>query len=292
MIIVPNTTTFIEDPIRKLDFEFFQNDPISNHIKLYLSPHNDFNIYKNYKNFSLDLETPNRFFNKDTRDYALWKENNFDKIFSICPILTKIRNKSLNKDVYETVFFPFSKNYIPEDTEKLYDIIFISNNNPNWIIELKKDTNLNICIIGNHNSLATHTANTYIDKLNFIAKSKICIVHNIYYMPSIDSNFAEYEDIKNCSINGLTTQHKSRVVDAAFCKSLIFCKKDPFNIIEDIYEENKNFIYFDDECMVDKIYEILKNFDLHKKMINDTFNHALLNYTTEQFYKKFIIKNI
>jgi hypothetical protein len=291
MVIIPNTTTFSEDPIHKLDFTFCENNSETNNIRLYLSPCN-YNIDKNYNNFSLDLETPNRFFMADTRNFSLWQEENFDKIFSVCPQLTKVRNKTLKRNVYETVFFPFSERYIPEEKEKIYDIIFISNNNPNWILDLKKNNNLNMCIIGNQNNLATHKANTYIEKLNLISQSKISIVHNIYYAPQMDTNFLEYQDIEKCIINGKTTQHKSRVMDAAFCKSLILCNRDPFNIIEDIYEENKHFFYFDDEFILQKIKEILENFESYKEMVTNAFDHALVNYTTKSFYKKFIIKNI
>lgn len=292
MILVPNTSTYSEDPIHKLDFTFCENNIKSNNIKLYLSPNCNYDLDKNYKHYSLDLETPNRFFDQETREYSLWQENNFDKIFSICPDLTKVRNESLKKNVYETVFFPFSKKYIPENKEKIYDLIYISNSNPSWVYELKKINNLNICIIGYHNNLSTHNANTYIEKINLISQSKIAIVHNEYYVPEIDINFNEYEDLKKCFINGKTTQHKSRVMEAAFCKSLMLCKKDDFNIIEDVYEKNKHFIYFNDTDILEKIYNIIENFDSYKGMIDDAFNHALSNYTTESFYEKFIIKNI
>jgi len=297
MKVIPDVHTFDEDPVRKLDFSFALDDPRTKNVKLYLSasPGSIGGFSKEDCNYTLDLECPNRFIADDNRGFALWQEENFDKILSISPQTTNIRNEALGRKVYETVFFPFSKKYIPEPQEKLFDLIFISNVNPPYITQLLELNDLRVCVVGRFNNLRTHGAGTYAEKLNLIAASKVSIVHNGYDLsvshsdilndPTSFEELQKYVDVRNHK----TTQYKSRMMDAAFCKSFMLCESDEFNIIEDLFTENKHFDYFNEEFAVDKIYEIVESYDSHAERISDTFDYACASYTTEDFYKEFIL---
>lgn len=296
MIVVPNIFTPHFDPIRNLDFSFSQDDPRSSDIRLYLSP-TEQNIFDDkMKNYSLDLETPNRWINHDNRKFAFEQEKLCEKIFCLCPFFAKKRNETLGTQKYKEVFFPFSKNKIPINKEKNFDLIYISNSNPPWIHELRKLKDFKICILGATNPLSTHSSPTYESKIDLISRSKVCIVHNEYYLrPShnnILDNEKEFEELKKYIEvrNFKTTQHKSRVMDAAFCRSMMLCKKDEFNIIENIFKEKNNFLYFDDFNIIDTILETINNYSKYKEMVDTTFDFALNNYTTEQFYNKFILQ--
>jgi spore maturation protein CgeB len=79
--------------------------------------------------------------------------------------------------------------------------------------------------------------------------------------------------------------------EAAFSKTLMFVKKDPWNIIEYFFTSNKDFLYFKKEKDLPKlINRILKNYDLYKPMVNSTFKKAKKNYTVKAFYKKYLLK--
>ena len=63
-------------------------------------------------------------------------------------------------------------------------------------------------------------------------------------------------------------------------------RRDNWNVIEDFYEPDKEFIYFDDEIdLSKKIDHILSNWDDYQVVIENAFNKSL-SYTTEKFISK------
>ena len=89
----------------------------------------------------------------------------------------------------------------------------------------------------------------------------------------------------------MVPQLKSRVFEAAFGRSLILCKRDPFNVIERYFEPDKEFIYYDDTNLESKITEILKNFSKYEKVIDNAYNKAVDNYTVTKFVDTYL-KNL
>jgi spore maturation protein CgeB len=87
-------------------------------------------------------------------------------------------------------------------------------------------------------------------------------------------------------------QIKGRTFEAAFSKSIILHKFDKWNVIEDWFVPNEDFIYFTDEKdLEEKIYEILKNYDGYKYIAENAYNKAMNKYTTESFIKNYILSN-
>lgn len=122
------------------------------------------------------------------------------------------------------------------------------------------------------NPYVTHTNVSYTEKLNLISKSKITIVHNL---------------------NGNNTpQLKSRPFEAALCKSLILCKKDNWNLIEEWFVEGEDFLYYNDSNDLKSIIDdVLNNYDSYNQIIENCYNKAINNYTTKKFVEKFFNKN-
>ena len=81
---------------------------------------------------------------------------------------------------------------------------------------------------------------------------------------------------------------KSRLFEAAFSKSLILCKRDPFNLIERYFQVNKEFVYFEEGKLEGKIQEILENFRIYEKIIDCAFKRAVKNYTTKEFFLRYL----
>ena len=94
-----------------------------------------------------------------------------------------------------------------------------------------------------NNGITTNVNPTYVEKLKLISQSKITVVHNL--------------------TGTGTTQIKTRPFEAAFSRSLILCKKDQWNIIEEWFEPDKDFLYYDDGFELDSLL---------KKIINDMVN--------------------
>jgi spore maturation protein CgeB len=131
--------------------------------------------------------------------------------------------------------------------------------------------------------------------LQLYSKSKIALIHNLLFPSSAD--IPRYRQFPNSDKNkafdllnyGLMPQIKSRVIEAAFNKSLILCFKDHWKIIEKLFEPDVDFIYFNDNNdLKEKTQYILNNYDDFKFMTENAFNKAINNYTTQHFFEKFL----
>ena len=79
-------------------------------------------------------------------------------------------------------------------------------------------------------------------------------------------------------------QFKVRTHEIATCKSLILCFKDQWNLIEDFYEENVDFIYFENFEELNFILENFdQNFNKYEKIIENAFS-KVQNYTVEKIF--------
>ena len=88
-----------------------------------------------------------------------------------------------------------------------------------------------------------------------------------------------------------TPQLKSRPFEAAFGKSLILCKKDEWNIIETWFTEGEEFIYYSSaEELRTIIDDVLNNFEKYEEIVENAYNRAINEYTTEAFVKKHFVK--
>jgi hypothetical protein len=72
-----------------------------------------------------------------------------------------------------------------------------------------------------------------------MSKSKIAVVHNVLFTTQgyLDNAKKIYSDAMDCKayshVNiGLAPQLKSRLIEAAFCRTLILCRRDPWNLVE------------------------------------------------------------
>jgi len=214
-------------------------------------------------------DKPKYFFSTEEQSWDLDTTDTFldyvDTIYTICPPSITGRKKR------KYVFFPFNEKYIPDVTEKIYDVIYCGLATGPHVSEI-----LNTIIKFNYrfvsfmnNGYTTNLSPTYVEKLKLISQSKITVVHNL--------------------TGTGTTQIKTRPFEAAFSKSLILCKKDNWNIIEEWFEPNVDFIYYEDNLQLELlISEILKNYDQYKPIIESAYNKSINNYTTKHFIEKYL----
>jgi spore maturation protein CgeB len=110
---------------------------------------------------------------------------------------------------------------------------------------------------------------SYSEKIKLISESKIDVVHSL--------------------TGSGTPQIKTRPFEAAFCQSLIICKKDKWNIIEKWFEPNKEFLYYENQEELEiLIKDVLENYDKYLPIIENAYHRAINNYTTEHFVKKYL----
>jgi hypothetical protein len=195
-------------------------------------------------------------------------EEYVDEILSISPLCNK---RSKPKRQY--VFQPFNEKFELQDKTKIWDVIYTGGdsvlhalNIVDVITQFK-----NHRFVSFKHSKATNKNVSYIEKLQLIANSKIDVIHNIV-APTIP-------------------QLKTRPFEAAFCKSLMICKYDDYKTIEKWFTPNEDFIYYENESeLKDVIQEVLDNYDQYQFMIENAYDKAKTEYTTEQFVKKYLIQ--
>jgi spore maturation protein CgeB len=90
--------------------------------------------------------------------------------------------------------------------------------------------------------------------------------------------------------NVVVPQLKSRVFEAAFGRSLILCKRDPFNVIERYFEPGKEFVYYDEGRFKETVKEILANYQNYEPIIERAYKRAIENYTTAKFVENYLEK--
>jgi len=213
-----------------------------------------------------------------------------DKVLTICPYM--VEWDDLNKR--EFVFLPYNNKFIKKEfKEKTYDVIY-TGSIPKYtcigdVIEyIKKYNYIDICY--NRGNKANVS---YVDKINYYSKTKIALVHGVVGIGNLNQyrSFPKYENLKafNNLDSHLIPQFKYRVMESAFNKCIMLMLKDEWNVIENWFEPNVDFLYFEtfDEFknMVD---EILNNYNKYKYIADNAYNKAINNYTTKHFVERYL----
>ncbi|MHB8117586.1 MAG: glycosyltransferase [Methanothrix sp.] len=306
--------SYPQDPTRFFEFSRF-NKMCSEFILI--EGFIDFRYLEKIKNkriVYLEFEEPNRFFVSDRLFNHCDYEDYFYKIYTICPHTAKWLNHKYNNNKRSPIFFPFNKKYVPKNNEKMYDVIYtghIVSKNIEDIIKVISNYNYRFVSNSNHN-LVTNKSASYVEKLDLMSKTKICIIQNLLYPNqnhiSNVRKFEGYEDNeafiqvprkstfdfisklrKNKEI--IVPHIKSRCFEAAFSRSLLLVRKDPFNIIERFFEPNREFIYYEPNSLKEKLNEILNDYDSYIKITENAYRKAMNEYTTTAFFEKYL-KNL
>lgn len=228
----------------------------------------------------------------------------------MCPFTSEWLNKKHHNKKRVPIFFPFNEQFIPKKEKKKYDVIYtghiVSGTIMNYINIISK---FKYRFISNSDhKLVTNRGASYEDKMKFISQSKMTIVSNLLYPKAYHifniwriADFYKNEAFKFIPGRGqiwkllntknvIVPQLKSRVFEAAFGRSLILCRRDPFKVIERYFTPNEDFIYFDDDNLEEKIKEVLKDYPKYERMIDNAYKKALANYTTKKFVENYLEK--
>jgi hypothetical protein len=221
--------------------------------------------------------------------------NKAQKVLTLCPYTAN----SIDNRV--PIFFPYNEEYLQTNFTKEFDIIYSGHYHSPLLLNLIKtlyDNNIDYRVINSSNDQYTTNSNcSYLEKIELYSKSKMTLCHNLLFVHP--QNVPRYKQFLNAEKNlafayldhGLMPQIKSRVFEAAFNKSLILCLKDPWNIIEMFFEPDKEFIYFENEFdLLEKISYIKENYIEFEPIIENAYQKAINNYTTQHFYKNYLKK--
>lgn len=254
----------------------------------------------------LEFEEPNKFFIGDNMDSY---DKDFYRIFTLCPYTSDWLNGKLGSTKRVPIFFPFNEEHIPEPKVKRYDIIYTGHIvSPKLLQELEIMARFKYRFVSNStHTLVTNQSATYPEKMSLIADSRITLVHNLLYPTPKHIKkiwrYRDWQDNKAFALiprpnqlwqrltgrNVVVPQLKSRVFEAAFSRSLILCKRDPFNVIERYFDPDKEFVYYDEAQFGKKVSEILANYSDYESVIERAYKRATENYTTAKFVEKYLV---
>ena len=234
-------------------------------------------------------------------------DHNFGQIYTICPYSAKWLNEFSNSGRYKTIFYPFHTDLIPDDCDKVCDVIYhggIHGKEHVECLEVMSKFNYQYLTMTNNIGELTIRCLPYAtsgnlpfkEKIKAISKSKISICYNLVHnRPEHINKIKTYEKWEdNIAFSeldgwGVMPQFKTRMHEAAFSKTLNLVQRDPWNIAEQYYKPGEEFIYFDNkEDLRDKIQEITSNWSEYEKVVSQAYDRSL-NYTVENFFD--IIKN-
>lgn len=250
-----------EDPINYLGFEEL-SDLAPDNLEFYYGGHPNPKIFEESSNRKIFFSTEEQSWDRDTTDSCV---DNVEQILTICPPSLTSRKKR------KLCFFPFDEKVIPKSHNKYYDVIYTGTATGEHVSEILDQIckyNYRFVSFGYNPRITNHSV-SYLDKLDLVSKSKIGVVHNL--------------------TGTGTPQVKTRIQECAIGKAIMLCKKDPWNIIEEFFEPDKEFIYYSDGADLNwKISQILANYDKYIHIAESAYLKAVNNYTTRHFIKKYL----
>jgi|TARA_R100000049_G_C1940412_1_gene84486 hypothetical protein len=228
----------------------------------------------------------------------------FDEIYSICPYTSKwLNDKKLGRE-YKPIFYPFCQSLIPPTLEKQYDVIYHGGIHGKEHIECLKTMvkfNYRFCTMTNHiNQLtmrclpyATNANLNFQEKINLIAKTKISVCYNLVhlnetYLPAIKTydRWEENEAFNTVGRWNVLPQFKTRMHEAAISHSVNLVFRDEWNVVEDYYEPDKEFLYFENrEDLENKIVDIVNDWESYQEILENAYTKAQ-QYTTTKFIER------
>lgn len=252
--------------------------------------------FKGKKVVYLELEEPNRFFLLDWFNHLSY-DGYFHKVFSICPYTCDWLNKKYKRQHRTHTFIPLNGNIFPPERPKIYDVVYAGHVFPGEItrmIDAMRRFNYRL-VSNSQDPRVTDHGVSNAQKLEIMARSRITLVHNLLFLTDFHlKNIEAIGDIGHNQAFRLARQQKivpqikGRTFEAAFCKSLILCRRDPFNVIERYFTPGEEFIYYDEGGLADTIADVLANYDRYLPIVERAYRRAVGEYTTRRFFEKFL----
>ena len=306
-ILAEGTKTYPDDPARHFEFARFTGRAGGFWLA---AGHFDFETLRplaGQKVVYLDLEEPNRFFSADPAFNRHAYEDSFHHVLTLCPYTAAWLNRRQASARRTPVFFPFNERFIPERCEKSFDVIYTGHlvaPAVSRLVDAIAPFNYRL-VSQTDDPRVTDRSASYVQKLELIARSRVTVVQNLLFLrpghvravrsvAGWEENEA-FGDIVRAADDGeasagevVAPQIKSRVFEAAFCRSLILCRRDRWNVIERFFEPGEQFVYYEEGSLRETLGRILADFGTYKRLIDRAFERAREQYTTEAFFNRYL----
>lgn len=250
--------------------------------------------YKNYKRKCLlALWSPCEFTGKNEY-YHFEHYDFFDDVYCVCPLTCRFMNKHFGYEKFHYIPYPFT-NYTVKDfynydsdcswvgsvhgDDHIKGLEILFNFNYKFITTLKNTWMRHPYELEKH----THLGLSSEDKLIEMSKCRSSLSFNMIYMsPASQRNKFDVFDYFD---KGIMPQFKVRTHEITSSKSLMLVKKDPWNLVEDFYEPEKEFIYFETfEELNERIKDVKDNFNNYENIIENAYKKSY-NYRVFDIFK-------
>jgi len=256
--------------------------------------------YKDYKRRVLFAHwSPCEFLGKKDRFY-FDAFNFFTEVYCVCPFTVKFMNEAYGYEKFIYIPYPYTNYSVTEygnydsvcswfgsihgqDHISAIDVIskfkykFITSQQNTWMhhpYEYNKCTHVNIPTP---------------QKLIEVSKTKSSLTFNKLYMNDRSQYNADYKGFHNDAFNywneKILPQFKVRTHEIATCKSLILAYKDQWNLIEDFYDPNVHFLYFETfEQLEEILHDVDEHFEKYQPMVDAAFEQVK-KYSVEKMFE-------
>lgn len=277
-----------EDPLYYMHFEDHVDD--ARDCYLFMADFYDAlygDDYRDKERVVLTLEEPN--FCTSDRPRIVDLHNNADQILTLCSYTAELF------DNRTAVFFPFNERYIPNSESKTVDVAYFGSypTGYNWASYVDNVFSKYSYKIGSYTSGNMQRC-SYESKIETLGKSKVAVVHNVCNVYGAHNRYTDFPGgDSNRALthldHNLLPQIKSRTFEAAFSGAVILCQKDHWNVIENFFTPEVDFLYFcDEEDLAKKIDLVLNDYSSFDSIRQNAFDKAVNNYTVKKFVEKFL----
>ena len=240
--------------------------------------------FKNYKRRCLlALWSPCEFTSKKNY-YHFDYYDFFTDVYCVCPFTCKLMNDYFGYEKFKYIPYPYTNTTVTEYGN--YDA------DCSWVGSIHGDDHIKAveCISNFQYKFITSQRNTWMrhphefnkcthvmlsneQKLIELSKCKSSLSFNMIYMsPNSIKNDGEAFELFD---QGIMPQFKVRCHEIASCKSLMLVKKDPWNLIEDFYEPEKEFLYFENfDELRGMLEDISTNIDKYTNIIEAAYTKS------------------
>ena len=241
------------------------------------------------------------------------KQSYFDEVYTICPYTSDVLNKTKNKvsnTIYKPICFPYPEKYFEKynsitPNDKTKDVIYYGNMHHNLYYDLIRTIskfNYSFSTISTRNQTAeltkliTDYSLSSQQKWDLLSKSKISVGFNLLFINEkhienlkATQNIEAFKNINIAYNKSMLPQFKTRMVEAAACKTLMLIYKDDWDVIEEWFEPNKHFLYWETfEQLEQLIKDISENYEKYWHIV-ESANEHVKQYSIQNLMKK--IKN-
>lgn len=238
-------------------------------------------------------------------DQNIFLDDKFDEVYTICPYSVAWLNKIKKTNSYKLAWYPLNERDIPVIQDKVYDVCYHGGMHggkyTDMLSEIMPFSYRYMTMTHGINQLtqncipyATDLNLTNKEKMERIAQCKISVCMNSFTvrgeadLNNIKSqpHYLDNDAFIHAEKHRLCPQIKSRMNEAAACKTLNLVEKDLWNVAETFYRPDEHFVYFEKGNLTETITEVLDHWDTYEPMIESAYSHFKNNYTTKSLYNK------